>query len=259
MGGNIIEVRDVTVRVKNRVILDRVRLTIGEGEVYSIIGKSGSGKTTLFRAILMLQPFSGSIKLMGEEISDLSEEKKNRLRKQCGVMFQAASLFTSLTVGENLSVMLTESVKLPSEVVEEIVRFKLSLVGLESDVYGFYPSELSGGMRKKAALARALMLDPAVLFLDEPTSGLDPVSAEEFDRTIRDLNRSLGITVVMITHDLDSFFGVSTRACVLGSGKVLAEGRPFDIINLEDEWIKRLFLGERGRKFQKWNRNPILR
>ncbi len=252
------EVRDVTIRFGDRIVHDKVNITVKKGEIYSIIGKSGSGKTTLFRAILMLQRFEGSIKLMGEKIEELDEDGKNRLRKQCGVMFQAASLFTSLTVGENLAVVLNENVKLPKSVAEKIIRFKLSLVGLDDDVYGFYPSELSGGMRKKAALARALMLDPRLLFLDEPTSGLDPVSAEEFDNTIKYLNKSLGITVIMITHDLDTFFNVTDRACVLGDRKVLAEGKPFDIIHLDDKWIKKVFFGERGRKFQLWNQRQTM-
>ncbi len=254
MGGNIvIEVKNLNISFKRKTIHKNVNISVNRGDIYSIIGKSGSGKSTLLRAMLMLQKFEGSIIILGTDIGKACDEKKSMIRRQFGVMFQAASLFTSLTIGENIAVSLNENVKLPKRMVEDIVKFKLSLVGLEDDVYYLYPSELSGGMKKKAALARALILDPQLLFLDEPTSGLDPVSAEDFDKTIRQLNKLLGITVVMVTHDLDSFFNVTTRCCVLGDKKVLAEGTPFDIIKTEDEWIKKIFFGERGIKFQKWN------
>ncbi len=259
MGRDIIlRVKNLSINFKNRVVHKNVNLHIERGDIYSIIGKSGSGKSTLLRAMLMLENFEGEITISGVDIKNASEEKRNKIRKKCGVMFQAASLFTSLTVGENISVYLNENVKLPKRLVDKIVRFKLSLVGLDDHVYTMYPNELSGGMRKKAALARALTLDPELLFLDEPTSGLDPVSAEDFDKTIKSLNRLLGITVVMVTHDLDSFFNVTTRACVLGDTKVLAEGTPFDIIRLDDEWIKKVFYGERGIKFQIWNQRQSL-
>ncbi len=254
---NIVELKNVTTKFGNRTIHDKVSITIQEKDIYAIIGKSGTGKSTLIRAILMLQPFIGSIKVFGQELCNANEFTKNSIKKQYGVMFQAASLFTSLTVGENISVPLKEDVSLPNSLIEEIAKFKLSLVGLDENAYYLYPSELSGGMRKKAALARALVLDPKLLFLDEPTSGLDPVSAEDFDNTIRNLNKLLGITVIMITHDLDSFFNISTKACILGDKKVLAEGKPSDIINLDNDWIKKVFFGERGRKFTKWNQKPI--
>ncbi len=253
-----VEIKDVTIKFPNKIVHDKVSITIYEKDIYAIIGKSGTGKSTLTRAILMLQNFQGSIKVFGKEISNADEDTKNEIKKQYGVMFQAASLFTSLTVGENIAIPIIENTNLPKQLIEEIVRFKLSLVGLEDDVYNLYPSELSGGMRKKAALARALVLDPTLLFLDEPTSGLDPVSAEDFDNTIRELNRLLGITVVMITHDLDSFFNICTRACVLGDKKVLAEGKPSDIMHLDNDWIKKVFYGERGIKFTKWNQKQTL-
>ncbi len=255
---NIVEVKDVTIKFGDKIVHDRVSISIKESEIYAIIGKSGSGKSTLTRAILMLQEFSGSIRVFGQELSTLNDDEKDLIRKDYGVMFQAASLFTSLTVGENIAVSLRENKFLPSKLIESVVKFKLSLVGLDSDVYYLYPDQLSGGMRKKAALARALALDPKLLFLDEPTSGLDPVSAEDFDNTIRELNRLLNITVIMITHDLDSFFNICDRACVLGDKKVLAEGRPSDIMNLNDSWIKKVFYGERGRRFIEWNRKHAL-
>jgi len=253
MAGDIIKVRDLRVSYGSRVVLDGVNMSVKEGEIYTILGKSGSGKTTLMRAILMLERSKGLIEVMGVDLNKANSEEKERIKRSYGVMFQAASLFTSLTVGENVAVPLKENTKLDNDMICEIVRFKLSLVGLDDDVFGLYPYELSGGMRKKAALARALVLDPKIIFLDEPTSGLDPVSADDFDRTIVELNKLLGITVVMITHDLDSFFGISDRACVIRDKKVLAEGEPYDIIHQDDKWLKKLFFGDRGRKFTQWN------
>ncbi|WP_025209941.1 ABC transporter ATP-binding protein [Hippea sp. KM1] len=253
MDGNIIEVRDLTVSFGDKVVLKNVNINVKKGDIYAIIGKSGSGKTTLMRSILMLQPSRGRIVVNGVDLNSADEDERNRIKKTYGVMFQAASLFTSLSVGENIAVPLKENTKLPQGVIDDIVRFKLSLVGLDDDVYFLYPYELSGGMRKKAALARALALDPDIIFLDEPTSGLDPASADDFDITIKKLNEILGITVIMITHDLDSFFGIATKACVVRDKTVIAEGEPEKIKGIDDEWLKRIFFGQRGRKFEQWN------
>ncbi|AEA33880.1 ABC transporter ATP-binding protein [Hippea maritima] len=253
MDGNIIEVNDLTVRFGDRIVLDKVSISVKKSDIYAIIGKSGSGKTTLMRAILMLEHSEGKINVFGVDINKADEKKRNQIKRSYGVMFQAASLFTSLTIGENVAVPLKENSNLPDNLIEDIVRFKLSLVGLDDFVYDLYPYELSGGMRKKAALARALALDPKVIFLDEPTSGLDPASADDFDQTIKRLNELLGITVIMITHDLDSFFGITTRACVIKDKRILAEGEPVNIKSIDDEWIKKIFFGQRGRKFELWN------
>ncbi len=249
---SIIKVQDLKVRFGDRVVLNGVNITINRKDIYAILGKSGSGKTTLLRSILMLEKFSGTIEVFGIDLNKAKEEEKQAIRNRYGVMFQAASLFTSLTVGENILASIEERVKLPKRFLNELVNFKLKLVGLESWVANLYPHQLSGGMRKKAALARALALDPEIIFLDEPTSGLDPVSADDFDETIKELNELLGITVVMITHDLDSLFNIAKRACVIREGKILAEGTPFDIMNVEDEWLKEMFNGLRGKKY-KWN------
>jgi len=257
MERNIIEIRDLTTKFGNTIVHNKINLTIQKGDIYTILGKSGSGKSTILREILMLnENFTGTIKVLGTDIKKANDSEKDRVRKSWGVMFQAASLFTSLTIGENISIPLLENTKLSKKMIEKIALFKLSLVGLERSVYEMYPSELSGGMRKKAALSRALILDPQILMLDEPTSGLDPVSAEDFDNTIRNLNQLLGLTVIIITHDLNTFFNIATRACILGDKKVLAEGNPNDIINLDDEWIKKMFFGERGIKFQ-WKQKQI--
>ena len=250
---DIIKVRNLKVSYGNRVVLDEININIKEREIYTILGKSGSGKTTLMRAILMLEKSKGIIEVMGVDLNKANRGERELIKRAYGVMFQAASLFTSLTIGENLAVPLKENTNLNNDIVFDIVRFKLSLVGLDDYVFDLYPYELSGGMRKKAALARALVLDPKIIFLDEPTSGLDPVSADDFDRTIVELNKLLGITVIMITHDLDSFFGISNRACVIRDKKVLAEGSPYDIMRQDDEWLKKLFFGDRGKKFTQWN------
>ncbi|WP_022670123.1 ABC transporter ATP-binding protein [Hippea alviniae] len=247
---SIIKVRDLRVKFGDRVVLKGIDITVDKGDIYAILGKSGSGKTTLLRSILMLEKFSGTIEVFGVNLNRAREEEKQAIRNRYGVMFQAASLFTSLTVGENILASIRERVKLSKNLLDEFVSFKLRLVGLESWVSNLYPYELSGGMRKKAALARALALDPEIIFLDEPTSGLDPVSADDFDNTIRKLNELLGITVVMITHDLDSLFNIAKRACVIREGKVLAEGKPSDIMDIEDDWLKKMFNGLRGRKYQ---------
>lgn len=250
---NIIKVRNLKVSYGDRTVLDSVNISVKDGEIYTILGKSGSGKTTLMRSILMLEKSTGIIEVMGVDLNKANNDDKDLIKKSYGVMFQAASLFTSLTVGENVAVPLKESANIDNNIIFDIVRFKLSLVGLDENVFNLYPYELSGGMRKKAALARALVLDPKIIFLDEPTSGLDPVSADDFDKTISELNKLLGITVVMITHDLDSFFGISNRACVIRDKKVLAEGTPYDIMHQDDKWLKNLFFGNRGRKFTQWN------
>ncbi|WP_035587854.1 ABC transporter ATP-binding protein [Hippea jasoniae] len=249
MDGNLIEVRNLRVSFRDRVVLDGVNITVKKGEIYTILGKSGSGKTTLMRSILLLNSFDGTIKVNGIDLKSVSDEIRKAVLRSYGVMFQAASLFTSLTVGENIAVPLKENASLDKDTVDDIVRFKLRLVGLDDFVFDLYPSQLSGGMRKKAALARALVLDPDIIFLDEPTSGLDPVSADDFDNTIKKLNETMGITVVMITHDLATFFGITDRACLIKDKKILAEGEPEDILKVEDKWLKELFFGYRGRRF----------
>ncbi len=253
MDGHIIKIRNLRVGYRNKLVLDGVNITVNKGDIYTIMGRSGSGKTTLMRAILLLEKSEGSIEVLGVDLNKASEKERERIKKSYGVMFQAASLFTSLTVGENVAIPLLENTKLKWQVIKDIVEFKLSLVGLERDVFELYPYELSGGMRRKAALARALVLDPEIIFLDEPTSGLDPVSADDFDNTISRLNKLLGKTVVMITHDLDSFFNIATRGCVIRDKKILVEGEPSEILQAEDEWLKKLFFGIRGRKFTRWS------
>lgn len=217
----VIEIKDLTVTLGGRPILQKLNLSVNKGEVLAVVGGSGAGKTTLLRSILMLLPAKGSIKVFGKEISNGDRTAMEWVRSNWGVMFQHGALFSSLTVLENVAYLLKECTELDSYAIEEIARLKIAMVGLESDAAHKYPSELSGGMKKRAAIARAIALDPQLLFLDEPTSGLDPHGASALDELILDLKESLGLTVVMVTHDLDTLWRVTTRVAFLGGGEVL--------------------------------------
>jgi len=249
MGGNIIEIRNLKTAYGSRIVHRGLNLDVRRGEILSIVGGSGSGKSTLLRVMLLLkEPLEGSIRIDGVEVSGLTEVEKQRLRNKMGVLFQSAALFSSVTVGENIVYAITKRSKIPREIACEMALVKLQLANLSPEVFNMYPSELSGGMRKKAGLARALAVDPEILFLDEPTSGLDPISADEFDMTIRKIVDLLGLTVVMITHDLPSLL-ISDRVAVLASGKIIFTGPLKDVVEVEDPWVKKLFSGERGRRF----------
>lgn len=198
-------------------------LTIYPGEIVGIVGGSGSGKTTILRCILrLLKPAKGSIKVFGTDIVHCSETQANAVRRRWGMLFQQSALFSSLTLLENVMYPLRELTHLPLDVIRELALLKIALVGLPTDAANKYPSELSGGMQKRAAAARCLVLDPELLFLDEPTAGLDPKSAEAFDKLILNLRNYMGLTIVFVTHDLDSLERISDRVAFLGQGKVLA-------------------------------------
>lgn len=221
----IIKVRDVVTKFGSKTIHDKVSITINKGEVYGILGGSGSGKTTLLREIIMLQRFkSGSIEILGNKVGSMSYKDEMELKKQWAVLFQFGALYSSLNVVENVSLPLLEYTDLPKEVVEKVALSKLKMAGLKDEAAYLFPSELSGGMKKRVALARALVMDPKILFLDEPTSGLDPVSAENFDRLIRELATLLGLSVVMVTHDLHTIEHVLDRFCIIYDKKILFEG-----------------------------------
>lgn len=219
------------------------------GEIVGIIGGSGSGKTTLLRSILMLlTPTCGRIEVFGVDISHCSISEANQIRYRWGVMFQQTALFSSMTVLENVLFPLRVFTEIPFTLQKEIALFKISLTGLSvEDVANKYPSELSGGMKKRAALARALVLDPELLFLDEPTSGLDPKSADDFDQLILELKRNLDLTLVMVTHDLDSLWGITSRVAFLGEGKVLAEEPMHELAKNPHPLIRDYLGGERGK------------
>ncbi len=244
----VIQVRDLVTRFGANLVHDGVSLNVGRGEIYGLMGGSGSGKSTLLREmILLLRPQGGSIRVLGHDLTSLSRADAAWLRRQWGVLFQAGALYSSLTVAQNVAMTLREYTRLPKNVIDRLARMKIRLVGLPDKAADLYPAQLSGGMVKRAALARALAMDPQLLFLDEPTSGLDPISAEAFDQLILKLRKMLGLTVVMVTHDLDSIFTIVDRFAVLGDRKVVAEGTLDEVIRQPHPVVKEFFWGARGR------------
>ena len=244
----VLSVHDVTVAFGSKVVLDKLNLDVYRGEILGFVGASGTGKSVLMRTVLRLLPRrSGKIEILGEDYDALEEADRNRLDMRVGVLFQQGALFSSLTVKENIQVPMREYLDLPQALMDELAHLKIRMVGLAADAAGKYPSELSGGMIKRAALARALALDPDLVFLDEPTSGLDPIGAAEFDELIAKLRDTLGLTVYMVTHDLDSLFSVCDRIAVLGQKRVLVEGTVDDMLACEDPWVKSYFRGKRAR------------
>jgi len=224
-----------------------VNMTINRGEILAIVGGSGSGKTTIIRSILMLQkPTSGTIKVFGEDLSKISRDRAKEIRQRWGMLFQQGALFSSLTLLENVMFPLQEFSNISHNLQTEIAKLKISLSGLPLTSLNKYPSELSGGMRKRAALARAIILDPELLFLDEPTAGLDPNGAEAFDDMILELRNNLGLTIVMVTHDLDSLWQVADRVAFLADGKVIASEPMQQLIHHPHPAIQSFFGGRRG-------------
>lgn len=226
---------------------DGVSLHVEQGEIYGLLGGSGSGKTTLLKEMIMLlAPQAGEITILEQNILTSSNQDKDWLRRQWGVLFQHGALFSSLTVAENIAISLKEYTDIPASLVSDIVSMKISMVGLPPHVASLYPAELSGGMIKRASLARALAMDPKLLFLDEPTSGLDPVGAAAFDQLILQLRDMLELTIVMVTHDLDSIWTTVDRLAVLGDKKVIVEGTLDDVNRSDHPDIKAFFRGQRG-------------
>ncbi len=243
----LLRVRGLTTRIGGAVLHDRLEFDLRAGEVLAVVGASGSGKSVLMRTIIGLnRPTAGSIVAFGQEIAALDAVKLHAIEARWGVLFQDGALFSSLTVGENIAVPLKEQLGLSKSLMARIAALKLALVGLPAETAAKYPAELSGGMRKRAGLARALALDPELLFLDEPTAGLDPIAASEFDQLLGDLQRSLGLTVFMVTHDLDSLFVLANRVAVLIDGR-LTIGTLDEMLHAPDPWIKSYFSGPRGR------------
>ncbi len=221
----LIEAKDIVTSFGKNVIHDGVSFQIHQGEIFGLLGGSGSGKTTLLREMILLQKVTaGEMLVLGQDVSKISDNEAQNLRQKWGVLFQFGALFTSLTILENIAIALKEYTHIPNWLIEESALMKLSMVGLPPKVATMYPSELSGGMKKRAGLARALALDPKLLFLDEPTSGLDPQSARGFDELILTLRETLGITVIMVTHDKDTINTVLDRFVILGNKKVMFDG-----------------------------------
>jgi phospholipid/cholesterol/gamma-HCH transport system ATP-binding protein len=238
----VIEVDAVVTRFGAQTVHDSVTFSVGRGTLVGLIGGSGSGKSVLLREIIGLhRPTDGSVRLLGTDIWSAPANELDAVRRRFGMMFQDGALFSSLTVAQNVAVPLHEHTRLSRATIEALVALRLMQAGLPPDVGVKMPSELSGGMRKRAAIARAIALEPEVLFLDEPTSGLDPITARGFDRMVRELVDDLGLTVFLVTHDLDTLLGVVDRLIVLARGRVLADGTVPDVMAVDDEWIRDYF------------------
>ena len=247
-GDVIIRVRDLVVGFGDSIVLNHLDLDVYRGEILGFVGASGSGKSVLMRTIIGLLPRrEGEISVLGVELSKATESERRNVERHWGVLFQHGALFSSLTVRENLQFPMREYLRLSEQLMDEIVVAKLEMVGLDPAVRHKHPSELSGGMIKRVALARALALDPDILFLDEPTSGLDPIGAGDFDELIATLQRTLGLTVFMVTHDLDSLHTVCDRIAVLADGKVIAAGTMDVMLASQHPWLKAYFHGKRSR------------
>jgi len=244
----IIRVRDVVVSLNDRTILNKLSLDVRKGEVLGFVGGSGQGKTVLMRTIIGLLPkASGTIEVFGVDLDEASEAERHAVERRWGVLFQQGALFSSLTCIQNVQFPMREHLKLSQRLMDEIAVAKLEMVGLKADVRDKYPAELSGGMTKRVALARALALDPEIMFLDEPTSGLDPIGAGDFDELIRTLQQTLGLTVYMVTHDLDSLHAICDRIAVLSGGQVIVEGPMDAMLACDHPWVKEYFRGKRSR------------
>ncbi|MET0428650.1 MAG: ABC transporter ATP-binding protein [Microvirga sp.] len=247
----VIRVRDLEVGFGDRTIMKGLDLDVYRGEILGFVGASGQGKSVLTRAILGLVPKrAGTIEVLGENLDDLSPDSRREVERHWGVLFQQGALFSALTVKQNVQVPMREYLSLSDRLLDELAMLKIEMVGLNPDAADKLPSELSGGMIKRASLARALALDPDIVFLDEPTSGLDPIGAGEFDELIATLQRTLGLTVFMVTHDLDSLYTVCDRIAALGEGKILAEGPIDTMLASDNPWLKSYFHGKRARAVQ---------
>ncbi|HVN37799.1 MAG TPA: ATP-binding cassette domain-containing protein [Myxococcota bacterium] len=253
----IITVRALCTRFGEAVVHDGVSLDVCEGEIFALAGASGCGKSTLLRELILLhRPDSGSIRVFGRDISGLGDEEALALRRNWGVLFERGALFGSLTVSENVGLPLREHTRLSDRLIDEIAAVKIALTGLPPSAGLKYPSELSGGMRKRAALARAIALDPKLLFLDEPTAGLDPLSAAGFDELVRQLKELLGLTIFMVTHDLDLLWRVADRVAFMVGGRIVGVGTMQELSKSQEPLVREYFYGPRGRgaREQAWKR-----
>jgi phospholipid/cholesterol/gamma-HCH transport system ATP-binding protein len=252
-----VELRGIRTCFGATCIHEDLDITVNRGEILALVGASGSGKSVLLREMILLaRPTAGRVRLFGEDATDLSESAADRLRCRIGIMFQHGALFNSLTVIENVAVPLKEQTDLTDPVIRDIAMLKVLLAGLPADAAHKYPAQLSGGMHKRAALARALAMDPDLLVLDEPGTGLDPVGADALDGLIRDLHSSLGMTLVMTTHDLDTLWRVSDRVAFLGERRILATGTMSELSESDNPALAAFFRGPRARAARslEWNR-----
>jgi phospholipid/cholesterol/gamma-HCH transport system ATP-binding protein len=243
----VIKVRDLVVGFDGQTVLDHLNLDVRDAEILGVVGASGAGKSVLLRTIIGLLPRrAGAIEVLGMDLADATEAERRALERRWGVLFQQGALFSSLTVLQNVQFPMRENLEISQRLMDEMARAKLEMVGLSQQDGNKFPSELSGGMTKRVALARALALDPEIVFLDEPTSGLDPISAGDFDELIRTLQQTLEITVFMVTHDLESLYTACDRIAVLADGKVVAEGPIAAMLESEHPWVRIYFQGKRG-------------
>ena len=249
VGPPVVQIRNLWTRFGRTVVHQDLNLDIYAGEILSIVGGSGTGKTVLLRQMLGLErPSSGTVKVFGEDVSSASPAQLQRMRNHWGMLFQQGALYSALSVFDNIALPMRELRALPEDVIRDAVLLKMDMVGLGPEHANKMPSDLSGGMVKRAALARALALEPRLLFLDEPTAGLDPDLSDAFVALIQTLHRELGLTVVMVTHDLDTLFALSSRIAVLAEKHVLAVGPSRDVLRVDHPFIKQFFLGGRGQR-----------
>ena len=246
--GNVIEVRGLRTQFGDVVIHEDLDLDVRKGEILGVVGGSGTGKSVLMRTIIGLKrPSAGSIRVFDVDFITASDAERLAVERRWGVLFQGGALFSSLTVAQNVMAPINEHLKLPPALAIDIASMKISMSGLPADAGAKYPSELSGGMQKRAGLARALALDPEIVFLDEPTAGLDPIGAAKFDDLIVTLKKSLGLTVFMVTHDLDTLHATCDRVAVIAEKKVIAIGPLDEVRRADHQWIQDYFSGPRGR------------
>lgn len=263
----VIRVRDLVVGFGDKLVMDGLNLDVYRGEVLGFVGGSGQGKSVLTRAILgLVTPRAGTIRVFGQDREALSPTARRALEQRWGVLFQNGALFSGLTVKQNIQMPMRETRNMSQRLMDELAMLKIDLVGLAADAADKFPSELSGGMVKRAALARALALDPELLFLDEPTSGLDPIGAADFDELIATLQKTLGLTVFMVTHDLDSIYSICDRVAALADRRVIAAGALESLLTSEHPWLKAYFHGVRGERLtatiadhkeEEWKPAPI--
>jgi len=247
-GNYVLEAHDLVMCFGRRCVLNGISLNVRRGEVLAIVGGSGSGKSTLMRQLAMLQtPTAGSVTVFGTDVTNISEFGAIPLRRRLGVMFQDGALFGDLTVLENISMPLREHTHLSLHLIEQIAMIKIALVGLDPGDAALYPSQLSGGMRKRVAVARGIALDPEILFLDEPSSGLDPISADAMDELVLQLKQTLGLTVILVTHDMDSLWRIADRILLLADAKVAIQGTIHELVDSNNEVSRQFFHGRRGR------------
>lgn len=247
---SILSVHNLEVILGGRTILSNITMDMRKGEILGVVGASGTGKSVLMRAILGLLPHTkGTIHMFDQNMDQVRNGERKAIEQKLGVLFQHGALFSSLTVKQNVEMPMREHWDIDSGTMDELARVKIMMAGLPADAADKYPSELSGGMIKRAALARALALDPQILFLDEPTSGLDPIGAADFDELIQTLRDTLGVSFFMVTHDVGSLFDACDRICALGKGKVLLEGPIETMLSHDDPWLQDYFHGPRARGF----------